>query len=67
MIAIGAASLLRFGFSEPMINAAQPEQSDILVEHASVEEPNLQRCETMNMDVTCAKMNDVRFTEPARL
>jgi hypothetical protein len=41
MIAIGAASLLRFGFSEPMINAAQPEQSDILVEHASVEEPNL--------------------------
>jgi MFS transporter, DHA3 family, macrolide efflux protein len=27
MIAIGAASLLRFGFSEPVINAAQPEQS----------------------------------------
>jgi MFS transporter, DHA3 family, macrolide efflux protein len=41
MIAIGAAGLLRFGFSEPVINAAQPKQSDILVEHASVEEPNL--------------------------
>ncbi len=27
MIAIGAASLLRFGFSEPVISAAQPEQS----------------------------------------
>jgi len=41
MIATGAAGLLRFGFIEPVINAAQPEQSDILVEHASVEEPNL--------------------------
>jgi hypothetical protein len=27
MIAIGAASLLRFGFSEPVISAAQPGQS----------------------------------------
>lgn len=27
MLAIGAASLLRFGFSEPVITAAQPEKS----------------------------------------
>ena len=41
MIAMGAVGLLRFGFSEPVITLAQHGQSNLLVEHASIEKPNL--------------------------